>query len=222
MMSASAFSPSGAHSPALVSSTSLSLSSHLFQIHSHSSLPPAPSFHHSHLPFLLPSLRSPPLFGWGSRARLVEGKKAPSHLPSNEQLLCTPPALTEPKWPTHFTLLGLDLTGLWVTGSMASLRMIPCREKKNKNRRNDVTRSLWWETLCSCFHCYKEVGQWSVRWCCYPRGFKEEGCLMASSLSSTVYESVFIKRLFILHFPTWLEDFWSRGISTGKWFTSMS
>lgn len=44
-----------------------------------------------------------------------------SHPAFNEQSLCVPSALMEPKWPAHFTLPGLDPSGWRVTDLMASL-----------------------------------------------------------------------------------------------------
>lgn len=99
--------------------------SSLFSFCSSSSLPPAPAF--SPLSFAaticLPLLCPPLCSVWVRKSNLSggEGRGAPSHLAFNEQLLCVPPALTEPKWPTHFTLLGLDLPGSRVTDLMASL-----------------------------------------------------------------------------------------------------
>lgn len=173
----------------------------------------------SPLSSLLPPPFSP-MFGWGSWTRLVEEREALSHLPSNEQLLCVPPALTEPKWPTHFTLLGLDLSGLWVTGLMASLwndTMMKKRTKEQKHRTEEMMKHAAFGEK-SAILLFTVAQNWDSKTCGgagFLRGLKIQACLMASSLSSTVCMSQYSFRGFSFSvFPTWIRDIWCQGIST--------
>ena len=112
----------------------------------------------------------------------------------------------------------------WLHSGLITMWGEKIREKTNKkkwkkrtkrqNRRSDVTRCLWWEIVFSCFHCGTGLGEGSVRRRWYPEGFKVRGCLMASSLSSTVCMSQYSFTGFSFSiFPTWAGDTLCQGIS---------
>lgn len=197
-----------------------------------SSSSPSPFFallsHRRHLPLTSPSL-SPPLRY--ARVRQAAGP-APvaatepvSHSAFNEQSLCVPSALMEPKWPTHFTLPGLDPSGWTVTDLMASLwsNTMLGDEAEGRWGRKQTEQKKWWNTaplVCNLLFLFSlfctEVGQWNVRWRLSWGGFKEHGLVWWPRRFHPlcVRVNTHLEAFHSPFPPTWTADIWWQGIST--------